>query len=252
MLLLWPFRKKLILPSCRRCRTSRADPGPSATRAAPVRVAQSTRQGWATCSHCLREQVAQARGGLRRSCAAHFHSHSLACADPHRVAASQCRRSSFPRSRRAPPSRTGRSASMIIRPRPRHGGGAAHVLLHPQHAARRLGYRSLAGIETDALAAQRDERRYWRARYCRTSGGLRRAALVPNHARPPRQWDTPRSSAIARDDLRPRHRNVCQGEPANSASSAGPRMLAGVFTRSRTIQVAAAAERLPCLPLGRQ
>ena len=37
------------------------------------------------------------------------------------------------------------------------GGGAAHVLLHQQHAARRLDVEA-AGIETDALADQRDFR----------------------------------------------------------------------------------------------
>ena len=67
-----------------------------------------------------------------------------------------------------------------------HGGGAAHVLLHPQHAAGRLDVVA-AGIETDALAAQRNERRIGVRAHCRTSGGWRRAALVPNRARPRRR-----------------------------------------------------------------
>ena len=38
------------------------------------------------------------------------------------------------------------------------GGGAAHVLLHEQHAARRLDIET-AGVEADALADERHQRR---------------------------------------------------------------------------------------------
>jgi hypothetical protein len=128
-----------------------AGPGPSATRAAPVSVAMSTRMSALLVGE--RQRIGEDEPALGVG-VADLDGEALAApedvAGPEggagdgefSTAGMSTRRSTFS------------PASMIMWARPMHIGRAAHVLLHQEHGGGRLDVEA-AGIEAHALADQR-------------------------------------------------------------------------------------------------
>ena len=124
----------------------------------------------------------------------------------------------------------GSRASMIMCAQRQHGRGAAHVLLHDQHAAFGLDVEP-AGVEADALADQRDlgigRHRPSACRSAAARGSVGGAADGMD------QRKVLLSAGRRRRSRGTSRRAAWPSARAAASSSAGPMSLAGVLIRSR-------------------
>ena len=206
--------------------------GPRATRAAPVSVAKSNNSSGASSSASASASARMSRPSASVLPISTVSPLRLTRTSPGRIESAEIAFSTIgiERAQAHVETRLHDQARQAER-----GGGAAHVLLHQLHAARRLDVEA-ARIESDALADQRhlgrvgappdevDEAR-------RLGGG---AADRMN------ERQVARRAALARASLRGWRRILPPDRAASCSSAAGPRSLAGVLTRSRPNATASA------------